>query len=327
VAQPSPRIGIHLPLGIGLPRAARRAEEIRPGTVQLFADNPNAWARRTAPPPRLDVFRNRLAALDVSPVVIHSAYLVNLAGPEPGFREASIRVLTTDLQAAAGYGASIVNVHIGSHRDTSVEAGIERVAEGVARAAEIAGPGADGVRVSLENSSGGGWTLGSEVRQLAAIAEAAARQGVPEGRLGFCLDTAHAWGAGIAMNDPDVIDAWLASFDAEIGLQRLALVHLNDSRSELGSRQDRHEHVGAGQIGEPGLGHLLRHPALAEVPFILETPGMDVGYDAINLDRARRMLAGESLPQLPPEAFTIPGSRSRGVAPPDVRAGDADEGE
>ena len=119
------------------------------------------------------------------------------------------------------------------------------------------------------------------------------------------------------MDVPGAIDGWLASFDAEIGLERLALIHLNDSRSERGSRQDRHEHLGAGRIGERGLGHLLRNPDLAAVPFILETPGMSEGYDAINLDRARRLVAGESLPPLPAEAFTIKGSRTRGSAPPD----------
>ena len=107
------------------------------------------------------------------------------------------------------------------------------------------------------------------------------------------------------MDDPDAIDGWLAEFDARLGLRRLALVHLNDSRSERGSRTDRHEHVGAGRIGERGLRHLLTHPDLQGVPFVMETPGMDEGYDLINLDRARALLAGEPLAPLPPEAFML----------------------
>jgi deoxyribonuclease IV len=320
VVLPSPRLGVHLQLGAGLRKGAARAEAIGARTVQVFADNPNAWARRRHPPAHLDEFRKRVTSLDVTPVAVHAAYLINLAGPERHFRELSIDVLAAEIRAAATFGAPIVNVHIGSHRDTTVEAGIERVADGVDRAIRAAGPAGREITVTLENSAGGGWTVGTDIPELEAIAEAAARRGISERRLAFCLDTAHAWGAGIAMDDPEAIDRWLSDFDAALGLERLALIHLNDSRSERGSRHDRHEHVGAGQIGERGLGHLVRHPNLAGVPFILETPGMDLGYDLINLDRARRLAAGEPLEPLPPEAFRLPGSRTRGAAPPPERA-------
>jgi deoxyribonuclease-4 len=322
VASPSPRIGIHLQLGQGLRRAADRAEAIGASTVQVFADNPNAWARRATPPRHLDEFRTRLAERDVRPVVIHAAYLVNLAGPDPRFRESSINVLASELVAAHGFGASLVNVHTGSHRDTSVEAGIERIADAVAaaigRAAEASGTGEapPPPKLVLENAAGGGWTVGVDVPELAAIAEAVARRGIAEDRVGFSLDTAHAWGAGEPFDEPEGVDRWLEAFDVELGLERLALVHLNDSRSERGSHHDRHEHVGAGRIGPRGLGHLLRHPRLADVPFILETPGMDEGYDAMNLERARTLAAGLPLDPLPPEAFELKGSRTRGAAPP-----------
>jgi deoxyribonuclease-4 len=122
------------------------------------------------------------------------------------------------------------------------------------------------------------------------------------------------------MDDPASIDRFLETFDRELGLGRLVMVHLNDSRSERGSRTDRHEHLGGGRIGERGLGHLLRHAAVRHAPFILETPGMDLGYDAVNLQRARALLAGEALEPLPPEAFQLPARRSRGAAPPDDEA-------
>src|SRR6478672_2776206 len=138
--------------------------------------------------------------------------------------------------------------------------------------------------------------------------------GVAERRLGFCLDVAHAWGAGVAMDDPDAIDAWLDTFDRELGLGRLAMVHFNDSRSERGSRTDRHEHVGAGRIGPRGLAHLLTHPRLVDVPFVLETPGMDEGYDAVNLARCRSLIGGEPLGPLPPAAFRL-ARRTAGSAP------------
>jgi deoxyribonuclease-4 len=237
---------------------------------------------------------------------------VNLAGPDPVFRASSIDVLASDMATAGGYGATIVNVHTGSHRTTSVEAGIGRVAEGVAEVlARAAGP-----KLVLENAAGGGDSVGTTIDEHARIAELAARLGVPEQRLGFTLDVAHAWGAGVAMDDPDGIDAWLAEFDRELGLGRLAMIHLNDSRSERGSRTDRHEHIGAGRIGEAGFRHLLTHPDLQDVPFVLETPGMDDGYDLINLQRARALIAGATLSQLPPEAFQFK-RRAAASAPAD----------
>ena len=308
---------MHLELGRGLRRAAQRAEEIGARTVQVFVDNPSAWKRRGAPPRHLDHFRERMEALDISPLAVHASYLVNLAGPDPGFRASSIEVLASDLTAAIGYGGRMVNVHTGSHRDTSVAAGIERVASAAAEVLRRARQGAKDVAgrnpgwevrepmLVLENAAGGGWSVGSSIEELARIADRAAALGVVDERLGFCLDVAHAWGAGIAMDDPDAIDKWLDHFDRELGLARLALIHFNDSQSERGSRTDRHQHVGAGQIGPRGMGHLLTHPLLRSVPFVLETPGMDRGYDAINLDRCRALIAGVPLAPLPDAAFHL----------------------
>jgi deoxyribonuclease-4 len=188
--------------------------------------------------------------------------------------------------------------------------GIEAVlakARGTADA--VLGPAA---RLVLENSAGGGGGLGTTIDELATIALRLAARGIGTSDVAFCLDTAHAWGAGIDMRDPAAIDAFLAEFDARIGLERIVLLHLNDTRSELGSRTDRHEHLGAGQIGPNGLGHVLRHPGLAHAPAVIETPGMDVGYDKINLARARALLLGRPLKPLPREAFELARSaRSR----------------
>jgi deoxyribonuclease IV len=169
--------------------------------------------------------------------------------------------------------------------------------------------------IVLENSVGSGFGLGATVDELASIAEALHGAGVADDRIGFCLDTAHAWGAGYELSDPAVTDELLDGIDRRIGLDRLRLIHLNDSRSELGSRSDRHEHVGAGRIGEAGLAHVLRHPRLAHVTYILETPGMDEGYDAINLARALALARGAPLAPLPPGAFTLRSSRTRAATP------------
>jgi deoxyribonuclease-4 len=321
-----PRIGAHLPLGAGMVRAALRAAEIGASAIQVFADNPTAWKRRDAPPRALPAFRETLAAHGVAPVVIHAAYLVNLAGPEREFAAKSRVVLEAELRAAPGYGARFVNVHTGSHRDTSVGAGIRRIARALARTLEAVDDGPDAAMVVLENSAGGGWAIGSTVGELARIADAAAKLGVPEHRLGFCLDAAHAWGAGIRLDEPRAIDRVLEAFERRIGLRRLVLVHFNDSKSEAGSHHDRHEHLGGGRIGEVGLGHLIRHPGLQRAAFIMETPGMDQGYDLVNVARARDLLAGRRLEPLPAAAFQLHGSRSHGVAPaPDAEDAEADE--
>jgi deoxyribonuclease-4 len=311
------RLGAHLPLGGGMVKAVDRAHEIGAAALQIFADNPTAWRRRIEPPAEQPAFRARLADLDIRPVAIHASYLVNLAGPEEDFFGRSVGVLASDLRAAPGFAGRFVNVHVGSHRDSGVAAGTSRLADGLALALAEVDDGPEAAMVVLENSPGSGFGLGVDVDELGGIADAAAARGVAAARLGFCLDTAHAWAAGIDVSEPAAIDAFLADFDERIGLERLVMLHLNDSKSERGSRLDRHEHLGAGRIGAAGLRHLLRHPALAHATYYLETPGMDEGYDAINIARAYDIAAGRPLPDLPPEAMTLKGSRARTAPAPD----------
>jgi deoxyribonuclease IV len=346
------RLGAHLALGDGMVKAADRAAEIEASALQVFSDNPTAWQRRSAPSSEIPAFREHLDAAGIAPLAIHGSYLINLAGSDDELVERSIGLLVAELAAADHFGARFVNIHVGSHRGAGVEAGIERLAEGLVAAIEIADrlaeadgsadqiapegslpgrsfrPGlasAGPVTITLENSAGGGWGFGVDIDELAAIAAAVDGAGLARDRLGFCLDTAHAWGAGIDLSDPIAADRFLGEFDDWIGLDRLHLIHLNDSKSELGSRTDRHEHLAAGRIGATGLAHLLRQPLLIGATYILETPGMDEGYDAINLARATALARGEALAPLPDGALTLRGSRSRAATPPADLA-DADAG-
>jgi deoxyribonuclease-4 len=292
-------------------KAVERAHAIGASTLQVFADNPTAWRRRAEPPRELPAFRERLVAHDIGPIAIHAPYLVNLAGPDETFFGRSIGVLAHDLRAAPGFAARFLNVHIGSHLGSGVDVGIARLAKGLRLALAEVDDGPDATMVVLENAAGGGYGLGRDVTELAAIADAIEARGIGPERVGFCLDTAHAWGAGIDLADPIAADAFLADFDARIGLDRLVMIHLNDSKAELGSLHDRHEHVGAGRIGATGLAHLLAHPSLERATYFLETPGMDEGYDAVNMSRVRDLVAGRPLAELPPEAMSVRGSRSR----------------
>ena len=322
------RLGAHLPLATGMVKAVERAHEIGASAMQIFSDNPTAWKRRAEPPPELVAFRQRLRHFDIAPVSIHASYLVNLAGSNVESFERSIVMLAHELRNAPAFGARLVNVHIGSHLGLGVAAGIERLAEGILRTlravdewpAEPRSPdeGEDTsppAMLVLENSAGSGGGLGTSVDELADIAAAVAARGIPAERVGFCIDTAHAWGAGIDVASPSAVDDLIAAFDERIGLRRLVMIHLNDSRSDRGSRTDRHEHLGAGRIGPAGLAHVLRHPKLAHAAYMLETPGMDVGYDAINVARARALAEGRPMAPLPDGAFQLRGSAKARTAP------------
>lgn len=301
---------MHLGVADGLMKAARRARQIGCSALQIFSDNPTAWRRRPEPPTNAPEFTAYLRRERIAPVAIHASYLINLAGSSEPFASQSRAGLVYEMHRAPAYGATLVNTHIGSHRGEGHAAGIRRIGESVAAVlGETDGP----TRLVLENSSGGGDGLGSSIEELAEIlASVGGHQ-----RLAFCLDTAHLWGAGYDISTGDGVASVLDRFDELVGLDRLALIHLNDSKSELGSRWDRHEHVGAGQIGPVGLGALLREPRLkaAGTAFVMETPGVDEGYDAINLRRARLLWGGaETLPILPPRAFKL-SRRSTRVGP------------
>lgn len=310
---------MHLGVGTGLLKAARRARQIGCTAIQIFSDNPTAWRRRAEPPPDAQAFVEYCRTVDLVPIAIHASYLVNLAGSAEPFATQTREGLIHELTRAPAYGASLVNTHIGSHRGVGHEHGLRRVCETVdAILAETPAS----VTLVLENSSGGGDAVGATLDDLAVIADAVRSDA---SRLGFCLDTAHLWGAGYDIGTPDGVAAVLSRFDATIGLDRLALVHLNDSRSSLGSRADRHEHIGAGQIGPTGLAAFLRDRRLAAAgtAFMLETPGVDSGYDAVNLRRARLLFDGaDSLPKLPPKAFMLNRRSTRSGPRQPARRGD-----
>jgi len=285
---------------MGLLRLADRAAAIGATAVQIFSDNPTAWRRRGATPTELPAFRERLARLDIGPLAIHAAYLVNLAGPNESLFEKSVELMRHELTHAPAYGARFVNVHAGSHRGAGREAGVARLADGLARAADGTPDGPDAPLLVVENSSGGGDSIGVTIEELAAIADAAAARRL-DGRLAFCLDTAHLWGAGHDISKAEGVDRLLAEFDRLIGLGRLAMIHLNDTHSGLGSRHDRHAHLGEGQIGPAAMARLLRRPDLSGVAFYLETPRMEDGYDAVNMARVYDLAAGRPLTPGPDE--------------------------
>jgi deoxyribonuclease IV len=294
------RIGAHLPLGKGMVHAIDRAHAIGLDTLQVFSDNPTAWQRRTKPRKDLPAFRARLAELGMGPIAIHASYLINLAGSDSALVERSIAVLISELRVAPSYGARLVNAHMGSYRGTEAATGIRRLADGVARVVAEVDDDREAATLVLENSAGSGDVLGSRIEEIAEVLDQIGARGVPDRRVAICLDAAHLWGAGYPISDPAVVDEVVRDVDRLIGLERLAMIHFNDSRAPLGSLADRHEHIGAGGIGPAGMGALLRHDRLGGVTYYLETPDMDLGYDAIDAARTRDLAAGRPLTPLPP---------------------------
>lgn len=276
-------IGAHVRAGGKLVPALDRATEIGAEVVQVFTQSPRAWKPTQYAPEVLDAYRAAQAAHPlVEATYCHASYLINLATADAELLEKSRACLAANLAAAAGMGASGLVLHIGSHRGLGFEGCVPQV---VAALEEALGAVGAACPILLENAAGAGGTMGRSFEELAGVLEGSG----PE--LGVCLDTQHLWASGVSFATLDEADAVVAAFDDTIGLERLRCLHLNDSKVPLGANRDRHENIGAGTIGEAGLGALLGHPALQGLAAMLEVPGAGEGPRAEDVAAARRALA------------------------------------
>ncbi|MHB8176474.1 MAG: deoxyribonuclease IV [Thermoleophilia bacterium] len=262
------RLGIHLRTGGGLLAAARHAREIGCTTFQIMSGNPSAWNPGRLDPVKAAEFAAYTREHDL-PVFLHAGYLINLScrsGPNTLIHARSVKLLQANIGRARALGCEQVVFHPGSRRGVSA---------GESQAALLDGIGsmdAGGVVLLLENGAGSGDTACSRFEELGQVLDAAAARGIAA-PLGVCLDTAHLWGAGYDLTSAAAARRLVDDFDRIVGIGRLRLIHLNDSPLERGSRRDRHEHLGCGQISPAALTALARHPRLREVPLIMETPG------------------------------------------------------
>ncbi len=276
------RLGAHVSVAGSLVQGAERARAMGCECLQIFVGNPRQWRAIRHGAADRAAFRARLAEGAMAPLVAHSAYLVNLASSRPALRKKSVSSLVAALRDVEGLGGFGVVTHVGSAGAGTREEGIERVARSLVEALERTSR----ARILLENSAGG--TLGSDFRELSALLDRVERHE----RVGICLDTAHLFGAGFDLRTARDVRRVLGDFERAVGLQCLWLVHLNDSKAELGSRLDRHENIGEGKIGREGFRALLRTRALAAVAGVLEVPGFDgEGPDRRNLEILRELAA------------------------------------
>ncbi|HSR14022.1 MAG TPA: deoxyribonuclease IV [Thermodesulfobacteriota bacterium] len=273
------RLGVHIPIAGGFDKALHRAKELGCSALQMFSRNPRGWRVSGLDPSVVRVFRKGTAELDIDPVVIHTPYLVNLATPEEPLRTNSVAAVVEDLGRAEELGAAAVVTHVGSGRESPAASARGRVVSAVR---EILDRGLT-VRLLLENSSGAGNTVGSSLEELGEILEGV--EGDP--RIGFCFDACHGFAAGYDFRTAETARLLLRTIEATIGMERLFLMHLNDSAGSLGSRLDRHQHIGKGNIGMEGFRSLLSEDAFRKVPMILETPKDRPRDDEENLERIR----------------------------------------
>jgi deoxyribonuclease-4 len=283
-------IGAHVRAGGKLVPGLERGAEIGAEVVQVFTQSPRAWKPTQYAEEILYEYR---VAQDNSPVIAetycHATYLINLASDQPDLLRRSVDCLAANLTVATGMGASGLVLHVGSHKGSGFA---DRLPQVVDALGDVLGRVSDrpptACPILLENAAGTGGTVGRSFDELAAILDAAGPALAP--RLGICLDTQHLWASGIGYASVEEADDVVARFDADIGLDRLRCLHLNDSKVELGANRDRHANVGEGTIGALALGILLSHPALVDLPAILEVPGDGDGARASDIDAAHEAL-------------------------------------
>lgn len=266
-------LGAHVSAAGGVDRAPERAREIQSRVLQLFTKQPSRWAEPEVSDELARAFRERRAEHDIDSAGAHDSYLINLSSPDAALWERSYRCFEGELRRATKLGLDWVVTHPGNATDRDEASGLARNAEAVGRALEaVSGE----VRVLLELTAGSGTSVGATFENLATIVE-----GVPaelRDRVGICVDSCHAYAAGYDLVG-DYDGVW-ADFDDVLGLERLGLLHLNDSKHPLGSRKDRHEHLGEGTLGPEPFRRLMLDDRLRSVPKILETPKGDDGATA-----------------------------------------------
>jgi deoxyribonuclease-4 len=251
--------------------------------LQIFSSAPQQWKPQQRPESEYAAFRTACTTHDITPVVIHAKYLINLGTDDAFLLSKSVASAIDDMVVAHHIGALGIIVHFGSNPHRWVGPNQKRY---ITMLHQILKETPDDVSFLFENSAGGGNTIGTTLEELHAIAD-----DFPESRVGFCIDTCHAFAMGYDLRSRESVDAFVAAVDTAIGWDRVKIIHANDAKEPLGSHRDRHENIGMGQIGSEGFTALLTHPKLQKIPWILEVPGTDrSGPDKENIDRLQAYL-------------------------------------
>jgi deoxyribonuclease IV len=277
--------GAHCSTAGGVWTALQRCRQIGGQACQIFVKNNMQWLGKPFPRAALASYAKELDVNGFACVFGHAGYLINLGAPPSKNRDLSLQSLTLEIELATSLGLPFLVLHPGAHLGGGETEGIKQIVAGLDEV--FAATRASHVRIALENTAGQGSCLGNRMEHLAAIFDRVKR---PE-RLGVCLDTAHLFAAGYDIRTPKGWDAAIAEVGSLIGLKQILAFHLNDSKTGLGSRVDRHEHIGKGKIGNDGFRHIVTDPRFRRHPGCLETPkSKDLHEDVQNLARLRSLV-------------------------------------
>jgi deoxyribonuclease IV len=285
------RIGIHTSKAGSLERAALKAHELGANCFQIFSTSPRTW--RTGAPDAIDIVNLRKVREkhDLTPLVVHDSYLINLASCNSAVRTASIAAFRSELQRCIAIGADYLVMHPGNCKDQSLEQGLMNVIEALEESAR--GLSSTTLRILLENTVGAGSQLGGRFEELAVIRQLAEPK--LDISIGYCLDTCHCYASGrYDVSTANGLQQTVHAAETLLGLENVPVFHANDSKGGYGSRLDRHANIGAGQIGFEGFGRILKHPKLKTKAFILETPVDEPGDDLKNVE-ALKSVSGPGL--------------------------------
>lgn len=263
------KLGVHVSSSGSIDLAIDRALALGCNTFQIFISNPRGWRPTIISNDDIEKFKLKYSAAKIEGAVAHSIYLINMASPNDFLREQSINSLISGLVNTERLGLSGLVTHIGSHQGDGLETGTNRV---VISLNQILSDTTCCAMLLLENTAGAGNLVGKTIEEIGNIIKLVDHQ-----RLGFCLDTAHAFEFGYELNTEEGLEKIINLIEKHIGLEKLCAIHLNDSMTELGSNRDRHETYGHGLIGEEGLTRIINHPKLRDKPFIMETPEIGKG--------------------------------------------------
>lgn len=278
-------LGAHCSTAGGVHRALDRAEQIGALSCQIFVKNNMQWSARKYAEDEIKEFKQRRAVSKCGIVFGHTGYLINLAAPASANRERSIQSLVLEVELAAQLGLPFLVLHPGAHLGGGTEAGLRQAARALDET--FAATRKLRVRIALENTAGQGTCLGHELRHLDAIYQSVQ---CPD-RLGVCIDTAHCFAAGYDVRTEAGWDQVVAEVKTSVGLDQVLAFHLNDSKTDLGSRVDRHAGIGQGKIGRSAFAHIVNDPRFVTHPGCLETPkSADLHEDIENLAVLRSLL-------------------------------------
>ena len=277
-------LGVHVSGAGKVYQALDIAHALGCDTLQIFSRSPLAWRNgNQIAPEEIREFIVRRKKYKINPVFIHISYLINLASPDLRLYHGSIQAYIEDMREAERLGADYIVTHMGSHKETSEDAGIKRLIEALNKILEQTK--GSKVGILLENTSGSGSWLGYRFYHQHKIIK-----GVKEkSRLGLCLDTAHAYLAGYNLATKEGLENLIDEIDELVGTKLIKLIHLNDAAGELGCHHDRHDHIGFGHIGMAGMKRIINHPKFKNIPMILETPKSTQNSDKENLAFVRKL--------------------------------------